>query len=71
LEENIFENFNVSENNIATVKLAKVLGYCSLLLIRPTEQELKNIESFKKIKEKKNNKTKKIGVNSWYCCIRV
>jgi hypothetical protein len=27
LEEMIFENFNISENNIISVKLAKVLGY--------------------------------------------
>jgi hypothetical protein len=27
LEEIIFENFNISENNIISVKLAKVLGY--------------------------------------------
>jgi len=27
LEEIIFENFNISENNIINVKLAKVLGY--------------------------------------------
>jgi hypothetical protein len=27
LEEIIFENFNISENNILHVKLAKVLGY--------------------------------------------
>jgi hypothetical protein len=26
LEEIIFENFNISENNIISVKLAKVLG---------------------------------------------
>jgi hypothetical protein len=28
LEEIIFENFNISENNIISVKLAKVLRYC-------------------------------------------
>jgi len=27
LKEIIFESFNISENNIITVKLAKVLGY--------------------------------------------
>jgi hypothetical protein len=27
LEEIIFENFNICENNIISVKLAKVLGY--------------------------------------------
>jgi len=27
LEEIIFENFNISENNIISVELAKVLGY--------------------------------------------
>jgi hypothetical protein len=27
LEEIIFENFNISENNIISVKLANVLGY--------------------------------------------
>jgi hypothetical protein len=27
LEEIKFENFNISENNIVSVKLAKVLGY--------------------------------------------
>jgi hypothetical protein len=27
LEERILENFNISENNIISVKLAKVLGY--------------------------------------------
>ncbi len=57
LEEIIFENFNISENNIISVELAKVLGYCSLLLIRPTEQELKNIESFY---QRKFNKIKTI-----------
>jgi hypothetical protein len=56
LEENIFENFNISENNIISVKLAKVLWYCSLLLIRPTEEELKHIESFNKIKTIKQKK---------------
>jgi hypothetical protein len=29
LEEIIFENFNISENNIIGVELAKVLRYCS------------------------------------------
>jgi hypothetical protein len=28
LEEIIFENFNNSENNVISVELAKVLGYC-------------------------------------------
>jgi hypothetical protein len=27
LEEIVFENFNIFENNIISVKLAKVLGY--------------------------------------------
>jgi len=27
LKEMIFENFNISENNIISVNLAKVLGY--------------------------------------------
>ncbi len=41
LEELIFENFNISENNIISVELAKVLGYiCKLkhffiILINP------------------------------------
>jgi hypothetical protein len=32
LEEIIFENFNISENNIISVELAKALGY---LVLRP------------------------------------
>jgi len=32
LEEIIFENFNISENNIISVKLAKVLGYVAGIL---------------------------------------
>jgi hypothetical protein len=27
LEKVVFENFNISENNIITVELAKVVGY--------------------------------------------
>jgi hypothetical protein len=57
LEEIIFENFNISENNISSVELAKVQGNCSVLLIRPTEQELTNIESFY---QRKFNKIKTI-----------
>jgi hypothetical protein len=34
LEEIIFENFNFSENNIVSVKLAKVLTYYRVLLNR-------------------------------------
>jgi hypothetical protein len=47
LEEIIFENFNISENNIISVELAKVLRYCptktqarewpNLLLLKPKE----------------------------------
>ncbi len=32
LEEIIFENFNISENNIISVELAKVLGYVADIL---------------------------------------
>jgi hypothetical protein len=38
LEEIIFENFNISENNIISVKLAKVLGY--LFIYEPPYQLL-------------------------------
>jgi hypothetical protein len=31
LEQIIFENFNISENNIISVELAKVLGYFSIM----------------------------------------
>jgi hypothetical protein len=35
LEEIIFENFNISENNIISVELAKVLGYqCQAVIIK-------------------------------------
>jgi hypothetical protein len=33
LEEIIFENFNISENSIISVELAKVLGYRPFMLL--------------------------------------
>jgi hypothetical protein len=35
LEEIIFENFNISGNNIINIELAKVLGYqCQAIIIK-------------------------------------
>jgi hypothetical protein len=56
LEEIIFENFNISENNIISVELAKVLGYFAfglpgfftpfgLLLALPTKARILCLDS--------------------------
>jgi len=56
LEEIIFENFNISENNVISVELAKVLRYIGCVQCAPNPLP----------KNKNKNKKKKSIVNLKY-----